>query len=60
MIKILAYTLSLTLFWLGHFISRFLMWGWLPYVTYPVYNNLMRWSSVISDKYDLGIWEGKW
>ena len=49
--KLIGYTLSWTMYWLGDFVSKpmhYLNWAWL----YPAYNNLMMWS------YDVQEWGG--
>jgi hypothetical protein len=46
--KIIAYTLSWALYWLGDLVSKpmhYIDWWWL----YPVYNNLMRASLSVQD-----------
>jgi len=42
------------LFWSGH-IASYVVPIW-PDAFYPIYNNLMYWSCILSDKYELGIW----
>ena len=51
MIKVFAWLVCYTLFWVGHFVSRC-----LPDIFYPWYNNLMYWSCLVNDKYGLTIW----
>jgi hypothetical protein len=60
--KILAWLASWTCYWLGDAVSVILnVFGnsecWAN-VWYPIYNNLMLWSSKIQDKYEIdGPWE---
>lgn len=43
------------LFWMGHVTSRALVPLW-PGLFYPLYNNLMRWSVNVNDKYGFDVW----
>jgi hypothetical protein len=54
--KYLAFLVSWMLLLLGHFVGRTLM-GTFPLIFYPTYCKLMWWSCIISDKYNLSIWE---
>ena len=51
------WVLGWILFWVGDIVSKPLYYfDWTARVLYPIYNNLMYWSLLLSDKYDLGIW----
>ena len=56
----LAWCVSWFFYGTGHITS--LTFHHIPFLTnilYPIYNNLMHWSMVISDKYDLGVWKSR-
>lgn len=54
--RFLAMCVAKSCFWTGDAISRLMNIVPIAGILYPAYNNLMYWSCVLSDNYDLGMW----